>query len=233
MTVQQQVDLVNFNSLQEISLSSVSGTVPAVCRFGTPLGEWVGASFTLSLNASTSALSYLYQQSQSLSAPTIPSNAAVFTMTTTGQVYLGFQARRDGSIDPNGPPHRVVCLGPVRVGPDVMDEQTVKDSVALGGARPYRRVLAQGTFTASSFAQTISALQHPERRAISLTQVAGAGITYVLMRNVGETEEVTSSNYWTALSLTNFYVERDVTNDLEFRCITSTGSVTLKYEVLA
>lgn len=117
MTYQQQIDTVNYQGLGPISLSSQTGTVIVTARFGTPLGDWVGPAFTLTPNTSASALNYLWQQASGGSLPTFPSNAEICTLSTTGLVYVGFNARRDGTIDPVGTPTRVLFTGDVRLGP--------------------------------------------------------------------------------------------------------------------
>lgn len=196
MTAQQQIDKISYRGLQEISFKTSSAPAYITCRFIDPLGHGIGSSFVLSVGASSSGLNYLYSQLTGSSTVGLPVGATTLTMVSSSQVSVGFDARKDGTIDVNGSQHRVIFTGSLRLGPDVLASSSDEDTLTPQTASvqvvttAVLRVLGASAWTGET-------TNGAEARLISLTNQGTTNSLYVSLVAVGASllGAVSSTNY--------------------------------------
>jgi hypothetical protein len=128
MTYQELLNLVNYDGLTPITFFTPTGTQQITARFGDAFGNYVAPAITLSINATASSLLTLTQQYTLQS--TFPPQATFVTITGSSQHYVGFNARTDGTINPNGTTHRLLVSGTYYLGKGSRDSSAAMPVVA-------------------------------------------------------------------------------------------------------
>jgi hypothetical protein len=137
MTTQEQLNMVKLQSLTQLTFQAVSASGYLSGQFTDVFGQVTGPAMILPVTTTASSLVNLYRTWASLSAPALPAGSTTFTTTVTGNVYVGFAGRTDGSINPYGSTHRVLMpAGTYYLGDPTAPEGTgmVEDLDILAGA---------------------------------------------------------------------------------------------------
>jgi len=110
-------------------------------------------------------------------------------------------------------------------------------SVSDGGIVPLNAVSGSvisevnvGTQTVSTADNVPTAGPTAGRKGIRITHMTGAGLLYVITRNVGSSEAPSATNYITALDVGEGWEDLEIGDAVELACIASTGSMGVRYE---
>lgn len=110
-------------------------------------------------------------------------------------------------------------------------------TVGEGGILPLNSVSSPTISEVNVGTQTVSIADNVPtagptagRKGIRITHMTGAGLLYVITRNVGSSEAPSSTNYIAALDIGEGWEDLEIGDAVELACIASTGSMGVRYE---